>query len=495
VVAGQLKLKAVQMVDFETEPSVNLTITATDAGALSYNELFAITVTNANEGPTITLTTIVGDLNEDADTLSSIVVATINVTDDALGTVRLLLSGADAGLFQTNGTNLELIAGAALDFEANPTLNVTVEVDDAAIPGNPDDAAAYTLTITNVNEPPNAQADSYNVQPSTPIVVLGSGVLANDVDPEGDSLSALLVSQPNTGSVSLNPDGSFVYDPLDTQIGTDQFTYAVSDGAGGTDVATVTISITGPSVEFMPQEEPPTLQRERPKNDISEPDNPIPSSDPMPHAEPSPGRRRLQVREAIRPPVRLPIHFEDDIADFRENYVTVFDWSSAIQIGQFSSHVPYPERFSSEIFSDVSVASVTSVEGFLRVLQDLRNEVRSDGVVDRVLLGSAVGVTTGLSLGYIVWLIRGGVLLSSLLSSIPAWQLVDPLPVLASMGKRSDEDDDDDSLESLIHQGKKIVEARKGEQLNVESKKHRKDRPTNDALRVNKHDREGVRQL
>jgi hypothetical protein len=191
----------------------------------------------------------------------------------------------------------------------------------------------------------------------------------------------------------------------------------------------------------------------------------------------------------------LPIHFDDDIAEFREDYVAVFDSSSAIQFGQFSSHATYPERFSSESFADDSVASVTSVEGFLGALQDLRNEVRSDGVVDRVLLGSAVGVTTGLSLGYIVWLIRGGMLLSSLLSSIPAWQLVDPLPVLASMHKRSDEDDDDDSLESLIHQGKKIVEARKGEKLNEESKKYRKDRPTNDALRVNEHDREGVRQL
>jgi hypothetical protein len=191
----------------------------------------------------------------------------------------------------------------------------------------------------------------------------------------------------------------------------------------------------------------------------------------------------------------LPIHFEDDIADFRENYVAVFDWLSAIQIGQFSSHAPYPERFSSEVFADVSVASVTSVEGFLCALQDLRDEVRNEGVVERFLLGSTVGVTTGLSLGYIVWLIRGGVLLSSLLSSIPAWQLVDPLPVLASMGKRSDEDDDDDSLESLIHQGKKIVEARKGERLNKELKERQRNRPANDALQVNKLDENGVRQL
>ena len=48
----KLKLKAGQSLDFEAEPSVNVTITATDAGLLAYNELFAITVSNVNELPT-----------------------------------------------------------------------------------------------------------------------------------------------------------------------------------------------------------------------------------------------------------------------------------------------------------------------------------------------------------------------------------------------------------------------------------------------------------
>jgi hypothetical protein len=50
--------------------------------------------------------------------------------------------------------------------------------------------------------------------------------------------------------------------------------------------------------------------------------------------------------------------------------------------------------------------------------------------------------------GYVVWLIRSGVLLSSFLSSMPAWQLIDPLPVLAY--RRNNDDDDDESLESMI---------------------------------------------
>lgn len=58
-------------------------------------------------------------------------------------------------------------------------------------------------------------------------------------------------------------------------------------------------------------------------------------------------------------------------------------------------------------------------------------------------------VSTGLSVGYVLWLLRGGALIASLLSSLPAWRLVDPLPVLGSMGGRAG-DEDDDSLEDLV---------------------------------------------
>jgi hypothetical protein len=65
-----------------------------------------------------------------------------------------------------------------------------------------------------------------------------------------------------------------------------------------------------------------------------------------------------------------------------------------------------------------------------------------------------VALTTGFSIGYVLWLIRGGLLLSSLLSSLPAWRFVDPLPVLSHLGAISKEDEtDDDSLESVIRKG------------------------------------------
>jgi VCBS repeat-containing protein len=69
-----------------------------------------------------------------------------------------------------------------------------------------------------------------------------SGVLANDVDSDGNSLTATLVSGPKNGRISLNADGSFTYTPNRKFTGTDSFTYKASDGSSS-DAATVTINV------------------------------------------------------------------------------------------------------------------------------------------------------------------------------------------------------------------------------------------------------------
>jgi hypothetical protein len=85
----------------------------------------------------------------------------------------------------------------------------------------------------------------------------------------------------------------------------------------------------------------------------------------------------------------------------------------------------------------------------IRTLNEVKGEMADEAAVNRALLGSVIAASTGLSVGYVVWLIRGGMLLSTLLSSLPAWQILDPLPILARKAKVAD-DEDDESLESLV---------------------------------------------
>ncbi|HEX4417472.1 MAG TPA: Ig-like domain-containing protein, partial [Kofleriaceae bacterium] len=69
-------------------------------------------------------------------------------------------------------------------------------------------------------------------------------VLANDSDPDGDSLTVTAVTQPASGTVTINPDGTVHYVPDPAFTGTATFTYTVSDGHGGTATATVTVDAT-----------------------------------------------------------------------------------------------------------------------------------------------------------------------------------------------------------------------------------------------------------
>src|SRR5207247_2290763 len=100
-------------------------------------------------------------------------------------------------------------------------------------------------TITGANDAPVAVNDSYTTPEDTTLNVTVPGVLANDSDVDGDTLSAILVSQPSHGSLTLNSNGSFSYVPAANYNGTDSFTYKANDGQADSGIATVTITIGG----------------------------------------------------------------------------------------------------------------------------------------------------------------------------------------------------------------------------------------------------------
>ena len=98
------------------------------------------------------------------------------------------------------------------------------------------------VTIT-VNSAPTAVADAYTLQTYKRFSVVAPGVLANDSAPDGDTLTALLVTPPQSGDFALNSDGSFLYMPDTGFRGDDSFTYRVYDGFEYSDPATVVLSV------------------------------------------------------------------------------------------------------------------------------------------------------------------------------------------------------------------------------------------------------------
>ena len=106
------------------------------------------------------------------------------------------------------------------------------------------DTAVVTITVaSSPNSPPVANNDSYaTAYESTLNVNAANGVLANDADPDLDSLTATLDIGVSNGSLTLNADGSFDYAPDNGFLGNDSFVYIASDGAL-TDTAVVTITV------------------------------------------------------------------------------------------------------------------------------------------------------------------------------------------------------------------------------------------------------------
>ncbi|MBW8883856.1 MAG: tandem-95 repeat protein, partial [Planctomycetia bacterium] len=78
----------------------------------------------------------------------------------------------------------------------------------------------------------------------TLLSIAAPGVLANDSDPEGDSLKAILASQAAHGTVTLNISGSFTYLPVHNYAGSDSFTYRPSDNSLSGSVVTVSLTVT-----------------------------------------------------------------------------------------------------------------------------------------------------------------------------------------------------------------------------------------------------------
>jgi large repetitive protein len=144
-------------------------------------------------------------------------------------------------------TNGALTLNADGSFTYTPTANFngtdtfTYKANDGT---NLSSAATVTITVNPANDAPVANNDSYNATEDTTLTVNATlGALANDTDIDGDSLTAVLVSNPTHGTLTLSADGSFTYIPNADFNGTDSFTYRANDGVTNSGTATVTINI------------------------------------------------------------------------------------------------------------------------------------------------------------------------------------------------------------------------------------------------------------
>jgi len=135
-----------------------------------------------------------------------------------------------------SGTEPNLVYSPEANFSGSDSFTFKVNDGKADSP-----ATAVSIAVTPVNDLPTANDDTAAAEEDTPIITID--VLANDTDPDNGRLLVVRASQGANGSVTINTDSTLTYAPNKNFCGTDTFSYTLSDGKGGTDSATVSVTI------------------------------------------------------------------------------------------------------------------------------------------------------------------------------------------------------------------------------------------------------------
>jgi VCBS repeat-containing protein len=217
--------------------SEDLIFTATDTSSASGNDTANYTLTPVNDPPAIG--NIPGQTIQEGQLFNPISLDNY-VTD---------VDNTKSELAWTVTGNTDLLASIDPSRVANITVpahwsgteNLTFAVKD---PSDASASDAALFKVTALAAPPVAGNDNYSVDEGATLNVSAPGVLSNDTDEDLDPITAIKLTDPAHGTLTLNSDGSFTYVHDGSETTSDVFTYYAWDGASQSNTATVTITIT-----------------------------------------------------------------------------------------------------------------------------------------------------------------------------------------------------------------------------------------------------------
>ena len=320
-----------------------------------------------------------------------------------------------------------------------------------------------TITVTPVNDAPLANNDTFTVNEGSTTTL---SLAANDSDADDglDLTSIVITGAPTNGSVVVNADGSVDYTHDGSETLADSFTYTILDNSGA-------VSNTGTiSLSIMPAALIEALTVTETDLGSGTPDktNTEDTSSTGGNDEPEESTVDEDVSNATdevvfdtstftggigdRSVLTLPALFQTENETGARNTITIIDNDTSTTHKLDTTPI---DRLRAQFTGFSGALQLVASDSFISKLNEAREEIVLENRTFDMVVGGSMSISAGLSVGYAIWLARSGVLMSGLLSSMPAWAFIDPLPVLANMGAKDDEDEEDDeSLESMVEEKK-----------------------------------------
>ena len=194
--------------------------------------------------------------------------AAVTATDtDSGDVVTYELSGSDLFTIDSNSGQIRVVATESLDHETAPSHSVIVKASDTS---NASDSVTVVIEVTDVNERPDAVADTGTVREDGAVII---DVLANDMDPEDDrsALTLRVTTSARWGRATVNEPANvgerrtITYTPRADYHGSDVFTYEVRDAGSPSLSSTATVSVEVDAVN-----DPPTFKSATTTRSVSE---------------------------------------------------------------------------------------------------------------------------------------------------------------------------------------------------------------------------------
>lgn len=202
----------------------------------------------------------------------------------------------------------------------------------------------------------------------------------------------------------------------------------------------------------------PTPTETTTEDDIIPPESVIDTTpDPAPPtAAPTPPPSRAADPPPADPePVAPIMAVINDVADGTSHIIIATHLDEVVETSVTTERTTATSRNATEN-AIVSFGSdlAFEMEALSDDLRNMREDIDSSVGFQYFAAASAVTATGSLTVGYVLWAIRGGWLASSILAQMPAWRLIDPLVVLSSLDG-TDGLGDDQSLQDMIKDGVK----------------------------------------